>query len=109
MNLPVPHSSSLIRGPTVVCLVYILTNLFFFFEHLHTPIPTYINVVLICVVSFCYAYLFTLRERERERENANGGRAQTGRQRIPSRLRSVTELSAEPYAWLEPPNCDITT
>ena len=54
-----------------------------------------------------YFYLFIyLFEKEREKEHEQGRDREGGRQRIPSRLRSV---STEPYAGLEPMNPQVVS
>ena len=64
-------------------------------------------MVLICIFFFFkFIYSFKEREKERERERVGEGQIERRKERIPSRLHTVSE---EPDARLELVSCDIMT
>ena len=72
------------------------------------PGPRYEIEIHMHYIDHVFLSLFILRERERERERTSGGGAEREgeKERIPSRLHTV---SMKPSVGLEPMNREITT
>ena len=84
---------------------------FLFFAIIHVMFPTVLLFILVLETTlkkdnYMYILEFLLIYFERDRDNTSRGGAERGRERILSRLRTV---STEPDEGLKPTNCEIMT